>query len=213
MPDDALSVFLSPNGVKNTPLEIKTPLAEMSLSDTKALALKLVDSLVNLKDTSGEYRVPLPTGGYKVDSKSWNNWEWTQGVGLYGMWMLFEITGDESVLAHIQAWFDQQFAKGTPTKNVNSMAPMLTLAYLYERTGKLEYRAYLDSWAEFIMNGIPRTEGEYNNKPEMRRYIQPSVFCPSLCSTSRAIANAEQKGEFNTSPSDKSTKASYGTIP
>ncbi|KAJ5775674.1 uncharacterized protein N7511_000685 [Penicillium nucicola] len=158
MPDDALSVFLSPNGVKNIPLEIKTPLAEMSLSDTKALALKLVDSLVHLKDDSGEFRVPLPTGGFKVDSKSWNNWEWTQGVGLYGMWMLFEITGDESVLAHIQAWFDQQFLKGTPTKNVNSMAPMLTLAYLYERTGRSEYRAYLDSWAEYIMDGIPRTE-------------------------------------------------------
>ncbi|KAJ5851758.1 uncharacterized protein N7529_011143 [Penicillium soppii] len=158
MPDNALSVFLSPDGVENVPFEIKTPLAKMTLSDTKALALKLVDSLVHLKDTSGEFRVPIPTGGFKVDSKSWNNWEWTQGVGLYGMWMLFEITGDESVLGHIQAWFDQQFAKGTPTKNVNSMAPMLTLAYLYERTGKSEYRAYLDSWAEYIMDGIPRTE-------------------------------------------------------
>jgi len=160
MTDNVLSVFLSSEGVENVPFEIKTPLAEMSLSDTKALALKLVDSLVHLKDTSGEFRVPIPTGGFKVDSKSWNNWEWTQGVGLYGMWMLFEITGDESVLGHIQAWFDEQFEKGTPTKNVNSMAPMLTLAHLYEQTPKSEYRAYLDSWAEYVMDGIPRTEGE-----------------------------------------------------
>ncbi|CAI7658575.1 unnamed protein product [Penicillium bialowiezense] len=158
MADKILSVFISPDKVENVPFEVKTPLAEMSLSDTKALALKLVDSLVHLEDNSGEFRVPLATGGFKVDSKSWKNWEWTQGVGLYGMWMLFEITGDESVLGHIQDWFDLQFAKGTPTKNVNSMAPMLTLAYLYERTGRSEYRAYLDSWAEYVMDGIPRTE-------------------------------------------------------
>ncbi|CAI7597446.1 unnamed protein product [Penicillium pancosmium] len=156
--DDVLSVFLAKDGVVNIPFEVKTPLGEMSLSDTKSLALRLVDSLVHLKDDSGEFRVPIPTGGFKVDSKSWNNWEWTQGVGLYGMWMLFETTGDETVLNHIQEWFDKQFAKGTPTKNVNSMAPMLTLAYLYERTGRIEYRAYLESWAEFIMDGIPRTE-------------------------------------------------------
>ncbi|KAJ5689526.1 hypothetical protein N7462_003918 [Penicillium macrosclerotiorum] len=158
MTDDILSVFLAKDGVKNIPFEINTPLAQMSLFDTKTLALRLVDSLVHLKDDSGEYRVPLPNGGFKVDSKSWNNWEWTQGVGLYGMWILFEITGDEAVLAHIQAWFNTQFEKGTPTKNVNSMAPMLTLAYLYERSRRSEYKAYLESWAEYIMDGIPRTE-------------------------------------------------------
>lgn len=156
---DLLSIFTSPDGVKNAPFEIKTALVDMSLQDTKALALRLVDSLVHLKDETGEFRVPLATGGFKVDSKSWNNWEWTQGVGLYGMWVLFEITGDATVLGHIQAWFDHQFAKGTPTKNVNSMAPMLTLAYLYEHTGEIKYRAYLESWAEFIMHGIPRTTG------------------------------------------------------
>lgn len=165
--DDVLSVFLAKDGVVNTPFEVKTPLAEMSLSDTKSLALKLVDSLVHLKDDSGEFRVPIPTGGFKVDSKSWNNWEWTQGVGLYGMWMLFEATGDETVLAHIQEWFDKQFEKGTPTKNVNSMAPMLTLAYLYERSGRIEYRAYLESWAEFIMDGIPRTEGNQSQQTNL----------------------------------------------
>ncbi|KAK7203703.1 family 88 glycosyl hydrolase [Myxozyma melibiosi] len=154
---DILAIFTDPNGVKNTPFEITTHLSDMSIDETQALALKLVDSLVHLKDESGSFRVPLPNGGFKVDSKSWNNWEWTQGVGLYGMWVLFEITGDESVLGHIKDWFAFQFKKGTPTKNVNSMAPMLTLAYLYEHTGEIKYKAYLESWAEFIMHGIPRT--------------------------------------------------------
>ena len=159
MADDLLSVFTDPNGVENAPFDITIRLTDMSLGDAKGLAKKLVDSLVNLKDNSGKYRVPLPNGGFKVDSKSWDNWEWAQGVGLYGMWVLFEITNDKAVFGHIQEWFDKQFEKGTPTKNVNSMAPLLTLAYLYEHTRRPEYLAYLESWAEYIMHGIPRTQG------------------------------------------------------
>ena len=34
----------------------------------------------------------------------------------------------------MQHWFRDRFRAGTPTKNVNTMAPMLTLAYLYEET-------------------------------------------------------------------------------
>jgi rhamnogalacturonyl hydrolase YesR len=179
MAESVQSVFTAAEAPKNVPFEIKTRLADMGLADTKALALRLVDSLVNLKDETGEFLVPLPNGGFKVNSKSWNNWEWTQGVGLYGMWVLYETVGDEAVLAHIQAWFDKQLEEGTPTKNVNSMAPMLTLAYLYEHTGKIAYKAYLTSWAEYIMNGIPRTEGKLTSKLKQgHRWISDSNPCP-----------------------------------
>ena len=29
-----------------------------------------------------------------IDTKGWNDWEWTHGVGLYGMWSYYEKTGD-----------------------------------------------------------------------------------------------------------------------
>jgi unsaturated rhamnogalacturonyl hydrolase len=40
---------------------------------------------------------------------------------------------------------------------VNTMAAFLTLAYLYEITGEKSYLSYLDSWAEWAMNDLPRT--------------------------------------------------------
>jgi unsaturated rhamnogalacturonyl hydrolase len=48
------------------------------------------------------------------------------------MWRYFEQTGDANALAIIKQWFEDRFAEGTPTKNINTMAPFITLAYLYE---------------------------------------------------------------------------------
>ena len=58
----------------------------------------------------------------------------------------------------MQDWFRDRFRAGTPTKNVNTMAPLLTLAYLYEETGDKTYLPYLDTWAEWVMHDMPRTE-------------------------------------------------------
>ena len=58
----------------------------------------------------------------------------------------------------MQDWFRDRFRAGTPTKNVNTMAPMLTLAYLYEETRDKTYLPYLDTWAEWVMHDMPRTE-------------------------------------------------------
>ena len=37
---------------------------------------------------------------------------------------------------------------GTPTKNINTVAPFLTLAYLYEHDRDRTYLPYLETWAE-----------------------------------------------------------------
>lgn len=58
----------------------------------------------------------------------------------------------------IDSWFADRFAEGATTKNVNTMAPFLTTAYRYEETGNSAYLPRLDSWAEWAMNEMPRTE-------------------------------------------------------
>ena len=55
-------------------------------------------------------------------------------------------------------WFRDRFAAGTPTKNINTVAPFLTLAYLYEEKPDSAWLPYLDEWAEWLMDGLPRTE-------------------------------------------------------
>ncbi|MBL0946992.1 glycoside hydrolase family 88 protein [Brevundimonas sp.] len=120
---------------------------------------RLIDNLVNIKDETGEFLMTLDDGRV-IDTKGWNDWEWTHGVGLFGLWRLYEQTGDAEALRVMTQWFEDRFALGTPTKNINTMSPMLALAYLYEETGEPRYRPYLESWAEFLMadDGLPKTE-------------------------------------------------------
>ncbi|PZO05615.1 MAG: glycoside hydrolase 105 family protein [Alphaproteobacteria bacterium] len=118
---------------------------------------RLIDNLVNIKDTTGEFLLRLEDGRV-IDTKGWNDWEWTHGIGLFGLYRLYGQTGDEAVLQIMLDWFRNRFEAGTPTKNINTVSPFLTLANLYEHTGDETYIPYLDTWAEWLMDGLPRTE-------------------------------------------------------
>lgn len=84
-------------------------------------------------------------------------WEWPQGVGLYGLFKAYQETGHVELLEQISSWYQRRFAEGLPERNVNTMAPMLTLAHLVEITGDKEMNAVCESWAEWIMHEMPRT--------------------------------------------------------
>ncbi|RDB22837.1 Unsaturated rhamnogalacturonyl hydrolase YesR [Hypsizygus marmoreus] len=116
---------------------------------------KLINCLVNIKDETGEFLMTLEDGRV-IDTKGWNDWEWTHGVGLYGLLKFHEITGDEATLKICLNWFHDRFSVGT-TKNVNTMSPLLTAAYLHEAKYQ-NYLVHLDSWAEWAMYKMPRTE-------------------------------------------------------
>lgn len=92
------------------------------------------------------------------DISRYRFWEWTQGVGLYGLWKLYERNQDPGVLSVLTTYYDTQLANGLPSKNINTVAPLLTLSFLYPHTGKPEYLAVCKEWAEWIMNGLPRTQ-------------------------------------------------------
>ncbi|KAJ4386766.1 hypothetical protein N0V93_009664 [Gnomoniopsis smithogilvyi] len=116
----------------------------------------LIDGMVNIKDKTGEYLLKLDDGRV-IDTKGWNDWEWTHGVGLYGIWQYYELTGDAQSLQVIESWFANRFAAGGTTKNINTMAVFLTLACVYERTKNPAYVPWLDSWAEWAYHDLERT--------------------------------------------------------
>jgi unsaturated rhamnogalacturonyl hydrolase len=116
----------------------------------------LMDNLSQIKDNSGEFL--LNFDGLVVDDKSWHVWNWPQGVGLYGIYKLWRLTKNEKALNIMTEWFDARFQEGVPPKNVNTMAPFLTLAYLYEETNDKTYLPYLEKWCEWVMHEMPRTK-------------------------------------------------------
>jgi len=116
----------------------------------------LMDNLSQIKDDTGEFL--LNFDGLVVDDKSWNVWNWPQGVGLYGIFKYWKLTNNQKALKIITDWFNARFDEGVPPKNVNTMAPLLTLAFLYEETKDQTFVPYLESWAEWVMYEMPRTK-------------------------------------------------------
>lgn len=117
----------------------------------------LIKQLVGLEDQTQEYVYHLADGRI-LDTKSWGGWDWTHGVGLYGIWKYYELTDNPKLLQIIQDWFKDHFQAGGTEKNINTMSVFLTLAYVYEKTGNQTYYAWLDAWAEWAYYDLPRTE-------------------------------------------------------
>jgi unsaturated rhamnogalacturonyl hydrolase len=118
---------------------------------------RVIDNLVNIRDTDGSFLLKLEDGRV-IDTKSWYGWEWTQGIGLYGLWKVWQLTGSATTWQQMTGWFAERFAEGAPSRNINTVAPLLTLANLYARTGEVSYEPWLDRWGEWVYREMPRTE-------------------------------------------------------
>ena len=123
----------------------------------RALLDRLVTRLVSIEDSDGTFLQALDDGRI-IDTKSWHGWDWPHGVALYGLWRLYEVTGDTRPRTVIIDWFEDHWRRGTPTKNINSVAPMLTLACLAGEEPQPRFRPHLESWADYLMRDLPRTD-------------------------------------------------------
>ncbi len=92
------------------------------------------------------------------DIRRYQHWEWTQGVGIYGLWKLFADTKDQKYLNILTKYFDSQLEIGFPALNVNTMAPFLTMSYVGEYLQSERYLAPCRESAQWIMTHFPRTQ-------------------------------------------------------
>lgn len=111
---------------------------------------KVCGRMLHLSNTSVDETCPIGI----ID---FDKWEWPQGVGLYGMYKYYKKTGAKEYLQYIISWFEERIAEGIPERNVNTTAPMLTLAYVAEETQNEELLSMCREWAEWVMNEMPRT--------------------------------------------------------
>lgn len=123
----------------------------MDRAETIKILEKVNQRLLHLSNDSIKEECPIGI----ID---FNQWEWPQGVGLYGMYRYYEATGKEEYLQFILSWFRERFAEGIPSRNVNTTAPMLTLACVAEKTQDEEMKKLCEDWAEWVMHDMPRTQ-------------------------------------------------------
>ncbi|GIG26614.1 glycosyl hydrolase family 88 [Cellulomonas denverensis] len=140
--------------VKHSPL-LRAPERFIDRAGIQELVCRLTENLVHITDETGEFLLRLDDGRV-IDTKGWAGWEWTHGIGLYGIWQYYDQTADRRMRDIVDEWFAARLAEGT-TKNVNTMAPFLTLANLYEKERDCTFLPWLDSWAEWAMREMPRT--------------------------------------------------------
>ena len=92
------------------------------------------------------------------DIRRYQHWEWTQGVGLYGLWKLFAITKEQKYLDVLTKFYDAQLEIGFPALNVNTVTPFLTMSYVGEHLQEERYLAPCRETAQWIMASFPRTQ-------------------------------------------------------
>jgi unsaturated rhamnogalacturonyl hydrolase len=122
-----------------------------------AVINRLIDNLIHIEDPDGKYLLRLDDGRV-IDTKGWNGWEWTHGIGLYGIYKIWELTGEDAAWRIMTRWFEERFKEGTPSRNINTVAPFLTLACLHGHTHRPQDIPYLENWGEWVFNGLPRTQ-------------------------------------------------------
>jgi unsaturated rhamnogalacturonyl hydrolase len=171
--------------------------------ELQALIQKITDNLIHIEDRTGEFLLRLDDGRV-IDTKGWQGWEWTHGIGLYGIYHYYQQTGDQRMKAIVDDWFQARLAEGTPTKNVNTVCPFLTLACRYEETPNPVWRQYLERWAEWVMYEMPRTDRRglqhivYNNENHQQMWddtlmmsVMPLAKIGSLLNRPDYIAEAK----------------------
>lgn len=91
-------------------------------------------------------------------------WDWPQGIGLYGLLKMMQFQGTEEYKEFLHQWFKQNIAQGLPSRNINTTTPLLTLADLNEYYQAPEFENLCVSWAKWLMECIPRTrEGGFQH--------------------------------------------------
>lgn len=113
----------------------------------KNLIKKVADSMLSIEKSKFEEKCPISI----VDI---NKWEWAQGVGLYGLYRYYEVSGEVKYLDFLKKWYKDRITEGLPEKCVNTCAPLLTLSFIYD--GEKEYEDLMKEWALWLMNDLDR---------------------------------------------------------
>lgn len=97
----------------------------------------------------------------KGHDSEWNmnieKFDWVPGVGLFGIYQAYQKTGKVRYLDFLTGWTERHLQEAYTQITVNSIAPLLTISYLYEETKSPEYGKVCIDLAEYVLHGAPRT--------------------------------------------------------
>ena len=123
----------------------------MQKDEILGLIHKVSDSLKKTKNTSVNEVC-------KIGIIDVENWEWAQGVGIFGLYTYAKKMGDSEELKWIKEWIDNNIKKGLPPRNINTTAPLLTVASIGADENNKDYLDLCREWAKWIVTDLPKTK-------------------------------------------------------
>lgn len=123
--------------------------------------LKLcIERLRNLGEPENEDELQARGGeaiGFFKRDFGIDEWDWPQGVGLYGILKLAELEENGEYREFLYSWFKSRISSGLPSRNINTTTPLLSLVELNEYYKDREFEELCLNWADWLMNCLPRT--------------------------------------------------------
>jgi unsaturated rhamnogalacturonyl hydrolase len=120
----------------------------------------VINKLMNLGEPENEKE--LEGGGEAIGffrrDFGIQEWDWPQGVGLYGLLRIMKVERNSEYKEFLYKWFKDNMKAGLPSKNINTTTPLLTLVELNEMYADKEFEALCLEWADWLMNCLPRTK-------------------------------------------------------
>lgn len=121
----------------------------------------VIDKLLNLDGPQNEEELAQNGGeaiGYFKRDFGIREWDWPQGVGLYGLLKVMKAKQSTEYAEFLNQWFKTNIAEGLPSKNINTTTPLLTLALFNETKKDKEFEKLCLRWADWLMECLPRTK-------------------------------------------------------
>lgn len=127
----------------------------------------VVEKLLNLGGPENEDELEAGGGeaiGFFKRDFGIREWDWPQGVGLYGLLKIMQYDNNEKYKEFLHDWYVENMELGLPSRNINTTTPLLTLVELNEYYNDSKFEKLCIDWANWLMNCIPRTrEGGFQH--------------------------------------------------
>ena len=119
-------------------------------TDIRSKLNLVIDKLLNLGEPENGEELEEKGGqaiGYFKRDFGIQEWDWPQGVGLYGLLKIMQYDKSEEYKEFLIKWYKDNISVGLPSRNINTTAPLLTLAELNETLKNEEFEKLKSSLA------------------------------------------------------------------
>lgn len=133
---------------------------DINEKELRAKLARVTDKLMHLDGPANEEDLSKSgeaVGFFKRDFGI-REWDWPQGVGLYGLIKIMQAERSDAYVDFLVQWFRDNIKEGLPSRNINTTTPLLSLSILNEKVQDAEFEALCVDWAKWLMTCLPRTE-------------------------------------------------------